>query len=112
MDRAVQDYIDAIDPVLRPLFDRLHRLVLEEHPDARVVFSYKMPTYRRGSRRLFMAAWRHGISLYGWAQDDDGGFVARHPELKTSTGTLRLRPADAVGIQDAEFGELFRAALA
>jgi hypothetical protein len=30
----------------RPLFDRFHRLVLETHPDAAVVLSYKIPTYK------------------------------------------------------------------
>src|SRR2546425_8054731 len=54
MDDAVRDYIDAIGPEHRPLFDRLHRLVLEAHPDAAVVLSYKIPTYKVGSRRLFL----------------------------------------------------------
>jgi len=39
MDAAVRDYIDAIATQHRPLFDRLHRLVLEAHPDAAVVLS-------------------------------------------------------------------------
>ena len=34
MDDAVRDYIDAIAPEHRPLFDRLHRLILEAQPDA------------------------------------------------------------------------------
>ena len=36
MDDAVRAYIDAIAPQHRPLFDRLHRLVLEAHPEAAV----------------------------------------------------------------------------
>jgi uncharacterized protein YdhG (YjbR/CyaY superfamily) len=111
MDAAVRGYIDAIPAEHRPLFDRLHRLVLEEHPDAAVVLSYKMPTYKRGDRRLFLGAWKHGVSIYGWDQGRDGGFAARHPKLKTSTGTIRLRPQDAAGIPDDEFRELVRAAL-
>jgi hypothetical protein len=46
MDAAVRAYIKAIVPEHRPLFDRLHRLVLETHPDAAVVLSYKIPTYK------------------------------------------------------------------
>jgi hypothetical protein len=34
MDDDVRDYIDGIAPEHRPLFDRLHRLILEAHPDA------------------------------------------------------------------------------
>jgi len=63
MDDAVRRYIDGIAPENRPLFDRIHRLVLEAHPDAVVVLSYQIPTYKLGQRRLFVGAWRHGISI-------------------------------------------------
>jgi uncharacterized protein YdhG (YjbR/CyaY superfamily) len=112
VDKDVREYIDSIDPEHRPLFDRLQRLIIETHPDAAVVISYQMPTYKVGSRRLFLGAWKHGVSIYGWDQGHDGGFVARHPELKTSRGTIQLRPADAAAIPDDELRELVRAALA
>jgi uncharacterized protein YdhG (YjbR/CyaY superfamily) len=112
MDDAVRDYIDAIAPEHRPLFDRLHRLILEVHPDAAVVLSYQIPTYKVGRRRLFLGVWRHGVSVYGWQEGRDGGFAARHPELRTSTGTIRLRPDDAAAIGDDELRDLVRAALA
>lgn len=111
MDEAVQSYIDGVDPAYRPLFDRIHRLILAAHPDAAVVLSYKMPTYKVGRRRLYVGAWQHGISLYGWRQDRDGGFIARHPELKTSKGTIKLRPQDAAPIADDELLGLVSAAL-
>ena len=111
VDDVVRDYIDAIAPEHRPLFDRLHRLVLETHSDAAVVLSYQMPTYKVGRRRLFVGVWKHGVSLYGWDQGRDAGFIARHPELKTGRGTLQLRPTDADRIADDEFRDLIRAAL-
>ena len=111
MSDSVQDYIDAIPSEHRPLFDRLQGLVLEAYPDAARLILYKMPAYRVGRRRLFLAAWKHGVSIYGWDEGRDGGFVARHPELKTSTGTIRLRPADAAGITDDELRDLVSAAL-
>jgi uncharacterized protein YdhG (YjbR/CyaY superfamily) len=111
MDDAVRDYIEAIAPEHRPLFDRIHRLILEVRPDAAVVLSYGMPTYKVGRRRLLVGVWRHGVSVYGWQEGRDGGFAARHPELRTSTGTIRLRPEDAAGIGDDELRDLVRAAL-
>ena len=51
------------------------------------------------------------MSIYGWRQDHDGGFVARHSALKTSTGTIRLRLEDAACIPDEEFLDLMRAVL-
>jgi uncharacterized protein YdhG (YjbR/CyaY superfamily) len=112
MDDAVRAYIDAIAPEHRPLFDRLHRLVLEARPEAAVVLSYQMPTYKVGRQRLFLAVWSHGVSIYGWQQGRDAGFTARHPELKTSKGTIRLRPETAAAIDDDELRDLARAALA
>jgi uncharacterized protein YdhG (YjbR/CyaY superfamily) len=107
----VQDYIDAITPEHRPLFDRLHRLILQARPDAAVVLSYQIPTYKAGRRRLYLGAWKHGVSIYGWQQDRDAGFTSRHPDLHTSTGTIRLRPEDAADVPDDEFRDLARAAL-
>ena len=39
MDEAVREYIDAIPPEHRGLFDRFHRLILAAYPDAAVVLS-------------------------------------------------------------------------
>jgi uncharacterized protein YdhG (YjbR/CyaY superfamily) len=111
VDEAVRDYIDGIAAGHRPLFDRLHRLILEAHPDATVVLSYGIPAYRVGRRRLYVGAWKHGVSVYGWQQDHDAGFTSRHPELRTSKGTIQLRPEDAAAIRDDEFRDLVRAAL-
>ena len=111
MDAAVQTYIEAIAPEHRPLFDRLHRLIVMTKPDAAVVISYGIPTYKVGSRRLFLAAWKHGVSLYGWGEGRDAGFVGRHSKLKTGKGTIQLRPDDAADISDAEFKDLVRVAL-
>ncbi|MFC5909343.1 iron chaperone [Streptacidiphilus monticola] len=112
MDPAVQQYVDGVAPEHRTLFDRVHGLVLEAFPEAEPVLSYGMPTYRVGARRLHVGVWQHGISLYGWGKDRDGGFTARHPELLSGRGTIRLRPQDAAGIGDEELRALIRAALA
>jgi uncharacterized protein YdhG (YjbR/CyaY superfamily) len=112
MDEAARGYIDAIDPQHRALFDRLHRLILAAHPDATVVISYGMPTYKLGARRLFVGAWKHGISIYGAQEGRDAGFASRHPKLTTGRGTIQLPPEEAAGIADEELSDLVRAALA
>jgi hypothetical protein len=73
VDEAVREYIEAIPSEHRPMFDRLHGLILEAHPDATVTLSYGIPTYRVGRRRLFVGAWNHGLSVYGWQADHDAG---------------------------------------
>ena len=110
MDEAVRRFRDEMDSEQRPVFDRLHRLIVATCPDAEVVLSYGMPTYRVGRRRLNIGAWKHGLSLYV-SPKRDGGFSARHPDLAGGKGTIKLRPTDAASIPDAELQDLVRAAL-
>ena len=107
----MQAYIDAIPTERRPLFDRVHRLIVEVHPEATTVLSYRMPTYVVGDRRLYVGAWRHGVSLYGWDEGRDAGFTERHPELSSGKGTIRLTTAAAALFEDDELRDLVRAAL-
>jgi uncharacterized protein YdhG (YjbR/CyaY superfamily) len=111
VDEAAQRYVEGIPSEHRPLFDRVHRLILEAHPDVTVALSYQMPTYRVGNRRLYVGAWRHGVSIYGWRQGGDGGFTDRHPELRSGKGTIQLRTEQAAEIPDAELRDLARAVL-
>jgi hypothetical protein len=111
VDDGVREYIDAIGPEHRALFERLHAIVLEQHPDAELALAYGMPAYRVGERRLNLGAWAHGVSVYGWRKDRDGGFAARHPTLSSGKGTLRIRPRDAEAIGDDEFRALLGGAL-
>jgi hypothetical protein len=110
MDAAVSRYRDEMDMEYRPVFDRLHQLIMQACPDAQLALSYGMPTYRIGRRRLNIGAWKHGLSLYV-SPNRDGGFSARHPDLAAGKGTIKLRPADAARIPDSELQDLVRAAL-
>jgi hypothetical protein len=110
MEEAVRRYRDKMDSEQRPVFDRLHQLIVATCPDAEVALSYGMPAYRIGRRRLSIGAWKHGLSLYV-SPNRDGGFSARHPELAAGKGTIKLRPGDAARIPDAELQGLVRAAL-
>src|SRR5580693_4220701 len=96
-DEAVRRYLDEMDSEFRPVFDRLHRLIVATCPDAELVLSYGMPAYRIGRRRLNVGVWKHGLSLYV-SPNRDGGFSARHPELAGGRGTIKLSPGDAARI--------------
>jgi uncharacterized protein YdhG (YjbR/CyaY superfamily) len=110
-DDDVEAYMTAIAPEQRALFDRLHTIILAEHPGAEVALSYGMPSYRVGKRRLNVGVWKHGVSIYGWRKDRDGGFVARHPALSSGKATIRIRPRDASEISDEELRALLGGAL-
>ena len=108
---AFQQFVDGIAPEFRPLFDRVDRLTRALHPEATVGISYSMPTYWVGKRRLNIGVWKHGLSIYGWMKDRPSGFLSSHPKLLTSTGTIRLTPADAATITDAEISEIIAGSL-
>lgn len=107
----VQSYIDRIAPGNRPLFDRVHRLVLAAFPDAGIALSYGMPTYRVGTRKLHVGVWQHGVSLYGWPKDRATAFLTRHPDLLSGKSTIRLPTQAAAAVTDAELTALIRASL-
>jgi uncharacterized protein YdhG (YjbR/CyaY superfamily) len=111
MSDDVQAYIDGIDPAHRPLFDRLAALAREVAPDAELVMSYGIPTFKVGKRRLHLGTWKHGISIYGWSEDDAADLLARHPKLRTGKGTIQLRTDAADAIGDDELRPLFAATL-
>lgn len=98
MRADVAAYIQAIDNDQRPLFDRVHRLVMEVQPAAQVVISYRMPTYVVGTRRLHVGVWKHGLSFYGWEHGRGCGLVAGNPHLDSGRGTLRLPITEAAHI--------------
>jgi hypothetical protein len=107
----VRAHVEAIDPAHRPLFERMDAIVRRAHPGVEVALAYGMPAYRVGARRLNLGAWRHGVSVYGWRKDRDGGFVARHPELASGKATIRISTAAGARLSDAELAGLLGGAL-
>ncbi len=61
--------------------------------------------------RLYVGVWKHGVSIHGWDEGRDAGFIDRHPVMTSGKGTIRLRPQDADGISDDELCALVRGAL-
>ena len=77
----VQTYIDGIAAEHRPMWDRVASLVRGLHPDVELRITYDMPTFVVGEHHLPVGVWKRGLSLYGVDESNDGGFIARHPEL-------------------------------
>ena len=112
MDDAVREYIDAIAPEHRPLFDRLHRLILEVQPDVAVVLSYQIPTHLQGwpptpVRRRVEA---RSVDLRLGARPRRR-LHRPPPRGQDEQGDIQLRPEDAAAIPDEEFRNLIHAVL-
>jgi hypothetical protein len=76
-----------------------------------MALSHQMPTYLVGGRRLHVRVWRHGQSLYGWPQGQDGGFAGRHPGLQPLRARSRSALRNATGLSDDDLGGLIRAVM-
>jgi uncharacterized protein YdhG (YjbR/CyaY superfamily) len=88
----VRHYVDGLPASHRPLFDRLHALILDEVPEAEVVISYKIPLYRVGRRHVGLNPRRaDGITLTATSPDHIAEFRRRHPEVRTGKASIQLR---------------------
>ncbi|UDY36735.1 hypothetical protein [Dermatobacter hominis] len=107
----VQAYLDGIAPEHRPMWDRVEGLVRSIHPEVELRITYDMPTFVVGDRRLPVGVWKHGLSLYGLHGSNDAGFIARHPDLSSGRGTVKLPTARADEFTDDELRETLTAVL-
>jgi len=96
MREEVQRFIDAVPADRRPLFDRLHALILGLYPHAEVVISYGVPTYRAKPGWVALSYWKFGVSLYPNGPHHIAEFKAKYPAIKTGKGSINFRVTDVV----------------
>ncbi len=100
MDESVRKYVDAIPAERRPLFDQLQSLILDLYPDADVVISYQVPTYKAKGGRVSLGLWKDGVSLYTTGPEYIESFKARHPRIKTGKASINFGLADDLPEED------------
>jgi uncharacterized protein YdhG (YjbR/CyaY superfamily) len=100
VDASVQRYINAVPAKQRPLFDRLHSLILELYPDADVVTSYQIPTYKARGGRVSLGLWKDGVSLYTTGPEYVECFRSKHPTIKTGKASINFRLTDELPEDD------------
>ena len=61
---AVDEYVIAAEPAVRPILQRIRRIVRQTVPDAQETIGYKMPAFRRGRIFLYVAAFKNHIGVY------------------------------------------------
>ena len=93
------------------MWDRVEGIARQLHPGVELRITYGMPTFVVGDRHLPVGVWKHGLSLYGLDESNDGGFIARHPELSTGRGTVKLPTGRADDFSDDELKATLRAVL-
>ncbi|MHB0856633.1 MAG: DUF1801 domain-containing protein [Anaerolineae bacterium] len=102
MNDQVQRFMNAVPEDRKPLFDRLHALILSLYPDAQIVISYQVPTYKVKSGWVALGYWKAGVSLYTNNPQHIAEFAARHPHIKTNKASINLKLTDEVPMEDLE----------
>jgi uncharacterized protein YdhG (YjbR/CyaY superfamily) len=100
MDETVQTYLDAIPPEQKPLFERLQSLILQLYPDAEIVISYQIPTYKAKAGRVSLGLWKNGVSLYTTDPQYIKGFTSQHPTIKAGKASLNFKLTDELPEKD------------
>jgi len=98
MNNDVQRYMDGIPKEKRPLFDKLQALVMSLYPDAEVVLSYQIPTYKAKTGWVGLGYWKDGVSVYTNRPQYIAAFKEKHPAIKTGKGSINFKLTDAVPV--------------
>lgn len=99
MNKEVQQFVDAVSDERRPLLDQLHSLILSLYPDAEVVISYGIPTYKAKGGRVGLGLWKGGVTLHTFgARHLVEEFSAKYPAFRTTTAGINFKLSDVVPV--------------
>jgi uncharacterized protein YdhG (YjbR/CyaY superfamily) len=98
VDTEVQRYMDAVPEERQARFHKLHTLIMDLYPDAEVVMSYRIPTYKAKSGWVGLANQKDYVSVYTNGPQHIAAFKAQHPEIKTGKACINFKDTDAVPI--------------
>jgi len=92
---SIDEYISAFPAATQEILQELRRRVLAALPDAQERISYQIPTFAvDGQYVIYMAGWKHHVSVYPVPRGDDALDADLAPYLSgQSTIKLPLREA-------------------
>ena len=91
MADTFEQYAEGVPVAFRPMFDRLHALILEVRPEAEVVMQYQVPTYKVGKAKVFLGIWKRGVTLYTTDPANLDEFKLAHPKTKVNKASINFR---------------------
>jgi hypothetical protein len=94
MHQDVQKYFDAVPEDRRPLFNKLHELILSLYPKADVLIWFGMPTYRAKCGWVAIANQRNFVSLYTNSPDHISEFKEKYPSIRTNKASINIRESE------------------
>jgi uncharacterized protein YdhG (YjbR/CyaY superfamily) len=100
MKSEVRDYIIQVSDERRELFLKLQSLIYNLYPKAEAKISYKIVKYVLPSGWVFLGYWKQGVSLYTGYITELPVFAAKHPQIKTGKGSIKLKMTDDIPWED------------
>ncbi len=98
----VQQYIEGVPAETRPHFDQLHNLILQLYPEAKVVISYQIPTYKAKNGWVALGYWKGGASVYTNNPAFIEEFKRKNPRFKTGKASINLINGQPLPLEDLE----------
>lgn len=98
MNKDVERFMEAIPAKVRPQFDQLHSLILRMYPDAEVVISYGVPTYKAKVGRVALGYRKDGVSLYPYGPHPLVEFKTKYPNIQTSKGSIKFKTTEKIPV--------------
>lgn len=100
MDKNVKEYFEEVQDSRKSGINSLHKIILEEFPDATVDMRYKMPTYNYNEGWVAIANQKNYISLYTCGYHHIKDFKKKFPKIKTGKGCINFKEADILPIHE------------
>lgn len=106
----VDAWIDDLDTADRDLYHQVESVILDTGLVEQIVYSYKLPTFKRGKRPVTISTWKGGISLSTQDPTPIGAFKTKHPDIKGGKISVQFRRDRE--LPRADLADLVTAALA
>lgn len=98
MNKEVQHFMDSVPEDRKPLFNQLHTLILSMYPDADVVLSHGVPTYKAKSGWVALGYRKGYVSLYTNGPHNIAEFKEKYPAVKTGTGCINFKITEKIPV--------------
>jgi len=99
VNKDVQRFMDAVPEDQKPHFNQLHALIMSMYPDAEIVISYQVPTYKVKSRWVALGYWKGGVSIYTNSPEHIAAFKAQHPAVKTGKASINFKLTEPLPVE-------------
>jgi len=100
MRDEVNRFFDQAPADRRPMLDQLHNLIIEMYPEADLVLSYQVPTYRVGKGWVALGYWKGGVSMYTNNPRYIEDVKEKHPELNTGKASVQFKLGEELPLDD------------